>query len=64
MLEDCIEFAKDCQECQVHASILHVPASELHEIVKPWPFRGWEFYLICEIRPTSSKSKKKYFGGY
>lgn len=35
MLKDCIEFAKGCQECQKHADIQHVPASELHLIVKP-----------------------------
>ncbi|XP_050890198.1 uncharacterized protein LOC127095564 [Lathyrus oleraceus] len=26
MLKDCIEFAKGCQECQVHAGIQHAPA--------------------------------------
>ncbi|XP_058784383.1 uncharacterized protein LOC131659176 [Vicia villosa] len=40
ILKDCIEFAKGCQECQMHGGIQHVPASELHAIVKPWPFRG------------------------
>ena len=35
MLKDCIEFAKGCQECQVHAGVQHVHASELHSIVKP-----------------------------
>ncbi|KAK2450241.1 hypothetical protein QL285_009370 [Trifolium repens] len=35
MLKDCIEFAKGCQECQRHSGIQHVPASELHSIVKP-----------------------------
>ncbi|KAK2428854.1 hypothetical protein QL285_027339 [Trifolium repens] len=40
MLKDCIEYAKGCQECQRHSRIQHVPASELHSIVKPWPFRG------------------------
>jgi hypothetical protein len=28
-----------------------VPASELHSIVKPWPFRGWAIDLIGEIKP-------------
>lgn len=37
MLKDCIDFAKGCQECQMHGGIQHVPASELHAIVKPWP---------------------------
>ncbi|XP_050897077.1 uncharacterized protein LOC127103879 [Lathyrus oleraceus] len=26
MLKDCIEFAKGCQECQIHAGIQHAPA--------------------------------------
>ncbi|KAK2407622.1 hypothetical protein QL285_043225 [Trifolium repens] len=46
MLKDCIEYAKRCQECQRHSGIQHVPARELHSIVKPWPFRGWAIDLI------------------
>ncbi|GKV53168.1 hypothetical protein SLEP1_g59706 [Rubroshorea leprosula] len=30
-------------------------ASELHPIVKPWPFRGWAIDLIGKIYPPSSK---------
>src|ERR1044072_3067715 len=48
MLKNCIDFAKSCQECQKHAGIQHVPASELHAIVKPWPFRGRALDLIGE----------------
>ena len=58
MLKDCIDFAKGCQECQVHSGIQHVPASELHAIVKPWPFKGWALHLIGKILPTSSKIQK------
>lgn len=46
MLKECIEFTKGFQECQKHAGIQHVPASVLHSIVKPWPFRGYELDLI------------------
>jgi len=46
MLKDCIEFVKGCQGCQKHAGIQRVPASELHSIVKPWPFRGWALDVI------------------
>ncbi|XP_050914993.1 uncharacterized protein LOC127129936 [Lathyrus oleraceus] len=35
-----------------------MPASELHVIIKPWPFRGWALDIIGEIRPTSSKQQK------
>jgi len=55
MLKDCIYFAKGCQECRRHAGIQRVPASELHSIVKPWPFRGWDLDVIGEIKPKSSK---------
>ena len=56
--QDCKELSKGCEECQVHAGIQHAPASELHSIVKPWPFRGWTLDLIGEIRLTSSKGQK------
>ena len=55
MVKDCIDFAKGCQECQKHAGIQRVPASEFYSIVKPWPFRGWALDVIGEIKPTSSK---------
>jgi len=58
MLKDCIEFAKGCPECQKHAGIQCVPASELHLIVKPWPFRGWALDVIGQVKPKSSKGHK------
>src|ERR1044072_6122043 len=58
MLKDCIEFARGCQEFQMHGGIQHVPASELHVIIKPWPFRGWALDVIGEIEPTSSKQQR------
>jgi hypothetical protein len=58
MLKNCIEYAKGCQECQRHSGIQHVPASELHSILKPWPFRGWAIDLIGEIKPASSKNQR------
>jgi len=32
MLKDCIDFAKRCQEFQIHAGIQQVPTSELHSV--------------------------------
>nr|KYP49585.1 Integrase catalytic domain-containing protein KIAA1305 family [Cajanus cajan] len=58
MIKDCIEFAKSCKECQKHGPIQKVPASELHSIIKPWPFRGWEIDIIGQIHPASSKNHK------
>jgi len=58
MLKDCVEFAKRCQECQTYAGIQHVPASELHFILKPWPYRGWALDIIGEIHPSSSRGHR------
>ncbi|GKV01604.1 hypothetical protein SLEP1_g14149 [Rubroshorea leprosula] len=35
--------------------VIRVPASKIHLIVKPWPFRGWAIDLIGKIYPPSSK---------
>lgn len=58
MLKDCVEFAKGFQACQEHVGIQCVPASELHAIIKPWPFKGWALDVIGEIKPTSLKGHK------
>lgn len=42
----------------MHAGIQHVPVSELHAVIKPWPFRGWALDIVGEIRPASSKQQK------
>ncbi|GKU91819.1 hypothetical protein SLEP1_g5634 [Rubroshorea leprosula] len=41
--------------CQLHGPLQRVLASELHPIVKPWPFRGWAIDLIGKSYPSSSK---------
>nr|KYP42603.1 Integrase catalytic domain-containing protein KIAA1305 family [Cajanus cajan] len=58
MIKDCIEFSKSCEECQKHGLIQRVLASELHFIVKPWPFRGWAIDIIGQIHPPSSKNHR------
>ncbi|KAL1338127.1 hypothetical protein AAHE18_10G188800 [Arachis hypogaea] len=55
---DCINYARSCEECQKHGSLQHIPVSELHVIIKPWPFRGWALNLIGQIYPPSSKGHK------
>ncbi|GKU99855.1 hypothetical protein SLEP1_g12638 [Rubroshorea leprosula] len=55
ILKDCINYAKGCRACQLHGPLQRAPASELHPIVKPWPFRGWAIDLIGKIYPPSSK---------
>ena len=55
ILKDCIEYAKGCQACQKHGTIRHVPITDLHPVVKPWPFRGWAMDMMGKIHPPSSK---------
>ena len=58
MLKNCIEFAKSFQECQKHSGIQHVPARELHYVIKPWPFIGWALDIIGYIKHASSKENR------
>lgn len=55
ILKDYIEFSITIQDCKKNAGVQHFPASELHSIAKPWPFRGWALDLIGEIHPSLSK---------
>jgi hypothetical protein len=40
--------------CQKFGKIQAVPASMLHPVIKPRPFRGWGLNFI-EVHPTSTK---------
>ena len=55
MTKDCIEYAKSCQACQKFGDLRHVPAENLHSVIKPWPFRGWALDLIGKVSPPSLK---------
>ncbi|XP_051143933.1 uncharacterized protein LOC127260265 [Andrographis paniculata] len=55
IFDDCIKFAKGCQECQRHGPLNHLPAVELQAMVKPWPFKAWALDVIGKIHPASSK---------
>ncbi|GKV12333.1 hypothetical protein SLEP1_g23490 [Rubroshorea leprosula] len=55
ILKDCISYAKGCKACQIHGPLQRVPASKLHPIVKPWPFRGWAIDLIGKVYPPSTR---------
>jgi hypothetical protein len=41
MLRDCFKYYKGCEQCQKFGKVQAAPASMLHPIIKPWPFRGW-----------------------
>jgi hypothetical protein len=55
MIADCFRYYKGCEECQKHGDVQLVPATLLHPIIKPWPFRGWGLDFIGKIHPPSTK---------
>ena len=58
MIKDCMDYTKAYDSCQRHANTQHVPASDLHLIVKPWPFRGWAMDIIGQVNSPSLKGHK------
>jgi hypothetical protein len=58
MLEDCFKYYKGCEAYQKFGVVQAVPASVLHHVIKPWPFRGWGLDFIGEIHPSSTKGHR------
>jgi hypothetical protein len=58
MIDDYIQYKKGCEACQKSRDLQTAPASTLHPIVKPWPFRGWGLDFVGEIHPSSSKGHR------
>jgi hypothetical protein len=58
MLKYCFKYYKGCESCQSYGMIQLVPASVLHPIIKPWPFRGWGLDFVSEVHPASSKGHR------
>ena len=38
MVKDCMDYAKTCEACQLHANHIHQPPEPLHPTVASWPF--------------------------
>ncbi|KAG7568055.1 Ribonuclease H-like superfamily [Arabidopsis thaliana x Arabidopsis arenosa] len=38
MISDCIDYAKRCKKCQMHAPLIHQPSEFLSSISAPYPF--------------------------
>jgi hypothetical protein len=55
MITDCFWYYKGCEECQKLGNIQLVPATMMHPIIKPWPFRGWGLDFIGKMHPPSSE---------
>ncbi|KAL0427683.1 UNVERIFIED_CONTAM: hypothetical protein Slati_2943100 [Sesamum latifolium] len=53
MVKDCIDYAKRCQACQIHANLIHQPLELLHPIVASWPFDAWGLDVVGPMTKSS-----------
>ncbi|XP_072081159.1 uncharacterized protein [Arachis hypogaea] len=37
---------RTCANCQKHASIIHIPAEDMHHSDVTWPFNQWGLYIL------------------
>lgn len=58
LVQDCILYAKRCQECQKHGPVQRIPAAPMNIIVKPWPFRAWAMDVIGMVFPPSVRGHR------
>ncbi|KAJ8644665.1 hypothetical protein MRB53_006413 [Persea americana] len=61
MVADAVQFAKRCQQCQVHGDYVHMPLEWLHPTAISWPFKAWGMDIIGPISPPSSKGHRFIF---
>ena len=53
-VHDCIDFARTCGACQLHANFIHRPLKPLHPTVASWPFEAWSLYVVGPFTLKSS----------
>ncbi|KAG7536943.1 Integrase catalytic core [Arabidopsis suecica] len=46
MISDCIDYAKRCKKCQMHAPLIHQPFEILSSISAPYPFMRWSMDIV------------------
>ncbi|KAG7557031.1 Reverse transcriptase domain [Arabidopsis suecica] len=46
MISDCIDYAKRCKKCQMHAPLIHQPSEILSSISAPYPFMRWSMDIV------------------
>ncbi|KMT17273.1 hypothetical protein BVRB_2g039730 [Beta vulgaris subsp. vulgaris] len=54
MVQDFMEFAKRCEDCQYHSNFIHQPPETLHPTVTSWPFEACGLDVVGPITPKSS----------
>ncbi|XP_023923737.1 uncharacterized protein LOC112035137 [Quercus suber] len=58
MHKDAIEYARRCERCQKHASLIHQPAGQLNPVSSPWLFAQWGLDILG---PFSRATKNQRF---
>jgi ribonuclease HI len=53
MVKDCMDYARKCQSCQLHANLIHQPPEPLHPTVASWSFDAWGLDVVGPL-PKSS----------
>ncbi|KAG7572509.1 Ribonuclease H-like superfamily [Arabidopsis suecica] len=46
MISNCIDYAKRCKKCQMHAPLIHQPSEILSSISAPYPFMRWSMDIV------------------
>jgi transposase InsO family protein len=54
IVKDCINYAKRCEACQLHANYIHQPPEPLHPTVASWPFDAWGLDVVGPLPKSSA----------
>uniref|UniRef100_A0A2N9G4C6 Uncharacterized protein n=1 Tax=Fagus sylvatica TaxID=28930 RepID=A0A2N9G4C6_FAGSY len=54
IVKDCMDYAKRCEACQLHANYIHQPPEPLHPTVAFWPFDAWGLDVIGPLPKSSA----------
>ena len=46
MQKDATEYARECEQCQKHAALIHQPIGSLNPISSSWPFAQWGLDIV------------------
>ena len=57
MQKDAKEYARKCEQCQKHASMIHQPAGNLNPISSPWPFAQWGLDIVGPF-PRATRNRR------
>ena len=55
--EDCVQYAQQCKQCQLHADWHKAPPKKLKSIYSPWPFHTWGIDILGPF-PLAIKQMK------